>query len=86
MKKLTIHLHAELEIPDDWEIVEHQSGIQALKIGDRFIDFDIVPLATQEDDMDATWTDEDEELTNEILMAVTGLDATLEIDRSADTV
>lgn len=80
MKKLTIHIHAELEIPDDWEIVEHKSGIQALKIGDRFIDFDIVPLATEEDDMDATWTDEDEELTNDILTTVTGLDATLKID------
>lgn len=80
MKKLTIHIHAELEIPDDWEIVEHQSGMQALKIGDKFIDFDIAPLATAENDMDATWTDEDEELTNDILMTVTGLETMLKID------
>lgn len=80
MKKLTIHIHAELEIPDDWEIVEHQSGMPVLKIGDKFIDFDIAPLATEENDMDATWTDEDEELTNDILMAVTGLETTLKID------
>lgn len=78
MKKLTVRIHAELEIPDDWEVVEHKSGIQALKIGGKFIDFDIVPLATEENDMDATWTDEDEELTNDILMTVTGLDTTLE--------
>jgi hypothetical protein len=80
MKKLTVRIHAELEVPDDWEVVEHQSGIQSLKIGDRFIDFDILPLATVADDVDATWSDEDEELTNDILMAVTGMDTTLEIE------
>jgi hypothetical protein len=27
MKKLSLELHAELEIPDDWELVEHPAGI-----------------------------------------------------------
>ena len=79
MKKLTIHIHAELEIPNDWEIVEHPSGIQVLKIGERFVDFDITPLATDSLDPESTWTDEDEQLTEQILDAVTGLDTELEI-------
>ena len=79
MKKLTIHIHAELEIPNDWEIVEHPSGIQVLKIGDRFVDFDIAPLATDSLLPESTWSDEDEQLTEKILDAVTGLDTELDI-------
>jgi len=77
MKKLTVHIHAELKIPNDWEIVEHPNGTQVLKIGDRFIDFDIAPLATDSTDPDAIWSDEDEALTEDILDAVTGLDTEL---------
>ena len=80
MKKLTVNIHAELEIPDDWEIVEHGHGIKVLKIGDRFVDFDIAPLATESHDHEAVWTDEDEDLTAQVLDAVTGMDVTLRID------
>lgn len=79
MKKLTIHIHAELEVPSDWEIVEHPSGIQVLRIGDHYVDFDIAPLATKSSDPEATWSDEEEILTGKILDAVTGLDTELEI-------
>jgi len=79
MKKLTLHLEAELEIPDDWELVEHASGILVLKVGDKFVDFDITPLATLSTAADATWSDEDEEFTEEVLDMVTGLDSQMEI-------
>ena len=79
MKKLSIELHAELEIPDEWELVEHASGIFVLKIGDRFVDFDIAPLATTSTAPDATWSDEDDKFTDEILDMVTGLDSKMEI-------
>ena len=79
MKKLSLELHAELEIPDDWELVEHPSGIFVLKVGDRFVDFDIAPLVTASTAADATWSDEDEKFTEEILDMVTGLDAEMEI-------
>jgi hypothetical protein len=67
-----------MEIPDDWELVEH-TGVQVLKIGNRYVDFDIAPLATTSTDADATWDDEDQQLTEEILNTVTGLDAQMEI-------
>ena len=79
MKKLTLHIHAELEIPDSWELVEHSAGVYVLKVGDQFVDFDITPLSTSSTDEDATWSDEDEEFTEEILDMVTGLDARMEI-------
>ena len=79
MKKLSLQLNAELEIPDDWELVEHSSGIFVLKVGDRFVDFDITPLVTASTAPDATWSDEDEQFTEEILDRVTGLDSQMEI-------
>lgn len=79
MKKLTLHLRAELEIPDDWEVVEHSPGVFVLDVGGRFVDFDITPLATTSAEPDAVWSDEDEDLTDEILDMVVGVDSQMEI-------
>ncbi|HWI13842.1 MAG TPA: hypothetical protein VNT02_06290 [Burkholderiales bacterium] len=80
MKKLIVQIAAELNIPDDWQLVEHPGGMQVLKVGDKFVDFDITPLATTSSDPNATWTDEDQELTSRILDAVTDLDADMTIE------
>lgn len=79
MRKLTVLIRAELEIPDEWEFVEHPSGIQVLKIGNSFVDFDIAPLSTTSDSPDATWSDNDVELVEDVLACVSGLDTDLEI-------
>lgn len=79
MKKLTIKITAELDIPDDWELVDHEAGMQVLKIGDRFVDFDITPLATDKSDADAIWSDEDDDLTDRILESITEFDADMTI-------
>ena len=80
MKKLTVRIHAELEVPDDWEIVEVEDGIQVLKIDGSYVDFDIAPLASDAIGPDAIWSDEDEELTASILDAVVGIDTELSED------
>ena len=82
MKKLTVLIRADLEIPDDWEIVEHPSGIQVLKIGNQFVDFDIAPLATTSTDQDAEWSDANTGLIDQVLDAVVGIDAELESQAS----
>ncbi|MDQ8021430.1 MAG: hypothetical protein REI94_06295 [Moraxellaceae bacterium] len=79
MKTLTVRITAELQIPDDWELVEHASGMTVLKIGDQFVDFDITPLATRQDDPDAEWSDDDQELVGQVLDCVSGLDADLDL-------
>ena len=82
MKNLTVVIRAELEIPDDWELVEHPSGIQVLKIGDQFVDFDLAPLTTRSLEADAEWSDADIDVVERVLDAVAGLDAELEISTS----
>jgi hypothetical protein len=79
MKNLTVLIRAELEVPDDWQLVEHPSGIQVLKVGDQFVDFDLAPLTTRSDDAEAEWSDADSDLVEEVLNAVVGLEADLEI-------
>lgn len=79
MKKLHVKITAEMDIPDDWEVVEHPAGIQVLKIGDQFVDIDIAPIATASLDENATWTDKDEALINRVLDALTEMDSELTI-------
>ena len=78
MKKLVVKIQAELEVPDDWELVKHPSGISVLKIGDTFVDFDLAPLATASSDPDAEWSDVNVEVVGQVLDAVVGLDTDLE--------
>ena len=79
MKRLNVVIHAELEVPDDWELVEHPSGALVLKIGEKFVDFDIAPLTTLSDDPDAEWSDEDVDIVGTVLDAVIGLDTDMEL-------
>jgi len=79
MKSLSVLIRAELEVPDDWELVDHPSGIQVLKIGDQFVDFDIAPLTTRSEDPEAEWSDTDSQIVDDVLNAVVGLEAELEM-------
>ena len=81
MKTLTVRVTAELQVPDDWTLADHASGMTVLKIGDQFVDFDIAPLSTRDDEPDSMWTDDDETLTSRVLDCVIELDTDLELHR-----
>lgn len=80
MKTLTVRVTAELQVPDDWSLVEHPAGMTALKIGDTFVDFDIAPVSTTDSAPDAMWTDEDDALVGQVLDCVIELDTDLELN------
>ena len=79
MKTLAVLIRAELEVPDDWELVEHPSGALVLKVSDQFVDFDIAPLATKSAAPDAEWSDTDTDLVAEVLDTVVGIEVELEV-------
>lgn len=81
MKTLSIEISAQIQIPDDWELAEHPSGIQALRAGNRWVEFDLTPLTTESDDPDAEWSDEDTELTHKLLDAIEEWDTSMTIER-----
>lgn len=82
MKNLTVVIRAELEVPDDWMLTEHASGMHVLKIGDQFVDFELAPLATTDDEADAEWSDRDADLVDRVMEAVVGVEVELEMTRS----
>ncbi|MEW6678257.1 MAG: hypothetical protein AB1421_10085 [Pseudomonadota bacterium] len=78
MKILNVRIDAQLEVPDDWELVEHPSGMQVLRVDDQYVDFDIAPLATRSDDPEAEWSDDDTTLVGKVLDTVVGIDVDIE--------
>jgi hypothetical protein len=80
MKKLTVTLQVELEVPDHWQLVSHPSGIDVVQVGDQYIDFDIAPLTTDSLDPDAEWSDNDQVMVGEVLDAIVGMDSNIELD------
>ena len=79
MKTLTVVIRSEFSIPDDWQLVEHSAGVQALQIGDRFVSFDVVPIETQSKHSSAEWRDADDELVESIVDTVVTSASVLEI-------
>lgn len=79
MKNLSVLIRAELEVPDDWLLAEHASGMVVLKIGDHFVDFDLAPLVAATDTPDAEWSDRNADLVDTVLDAVVGLDVELDL-------
>ncbi|GAB1393445.1 hypothetical protein MASR1M60_16080 [Rhodocyclaceae bacterium] len=82
MKNLTVTIRAELEVPDDWQLAEHASGMVVLKIGDQYVDFDLSPLATSVDSPEAEWSDRNADLVDTVLDSVVGVDVELEMASS----
>jgi len=78
MKTLVVQITAQLEVPDDWTLVEHSSGMEVLRIDGRYVDFDIAPLATTSDEPDAEWSDDDTRLVGQVLDTVVGIDVIIE--------
>lgn len=79
MKKLKVTIKLEMEIPDDWELVKHPCGNQALKIGEsEFLDMTFLPMVTHSATDDAEWTDTySDEFANEVLDMVQAEDVTM---------
>ena len=77
MKTLTVLIRAELEVPDNWDVVEHPSGMHVLKIDNQFVDFDIAPLTTKSTDPDAEWSDASYGIVGEVLDTIVAVDVDL---------
>ena len=82
MKNLTVVIRAKLEVPDDWMLTEHASGMHVLEIGDQYVDFEAAPLATTEDEPDAEWSDRDADLVDRVMETVVGVEVELEMTSS----
>lgn len=82
MKKLLVTIKLELEIPDDWELVEHPDEIQALKIADnQYMYMSFLPMLTTQFDQGADWSSEcSDEFSDEVLDMVIDEDVMMKLE------
>ncbi len=76
MKKLTVTITLDMEVPDDWELHRTSEGTDVLKIGQgQFLDLTFEPLVTS--DPEGTWTNSaSDEFMNHLLDMVEMEDVT----------
>lgn len=82
MKKLTLTIRMEMEVPDTWSVEKTSDGIDILKIADgRYLDMSAEPLIA--DDKDGTWsTDYDDDFANQIYDMVSTEDISYDLGES----
>lgn len=82
MRKLLVTIQLELDIPNNWELVEHPDGVQAIKMDDgQFMDMTFLPMLTRDFIEDAEWSSEcSDEFTESILDMVTSENVHMTVD------
>ena len=82
MKKLTVTIRMEMEVPDTWSVDKTSDGIDILKIADgRYLDMSAEPLIA--DDKDGTWsTDYEDDFANQIYDMVSTEDISYDLGES----
>ncbi len=67
MKRLSVTIKLELEVPDEWELRKTSEGFDVVQIGEgRYMDMSFEPLLS--DDLNGMWTDSAEDgFLNEVL-------------------
>lgn len=78
MKKLRLTIKAELDIPDEWELVTHDDNITVIDMGNgKFLDFDLLPMVAYSREEGAIWNTVPQELDAEIMDMVKKLESKL---------
>ena len=80
MKKLRLTIKAELDIPDEWELVTHDDNITVIDMGNgKFLDFDLLPMMAYSREEGAIWNTVPQELDAEIMDMVKKLESKLAV-------
>jgi hypothetical protein len=67
MKRLSVTIKLELEVPEEWELRKTSEGFEVLDIGEgRYMDMTFEPLLSE--NLDGMWTDSaEDDFVNELL-------------------
>lgn len=83
MKTISVSIKLELEVPDDWELVESSEGIDVISMGNgQYLDLTFEPMVT--DDIEGTWTNSvEDEFMNGLLDMVVSEEVTYGVSATA---
>jgi len=72
MRNLQVTIKLDMEVPDDWEIIDHPDGVPVLDIGDgRYMYMSFLPMFTQQIIPESEWTSEcSDDFTEEVIEMV----------------
>jgi len=80
VKKLRLTIKAELDIPDEWELVTHNDNITVINLGNgKFLDFDLLPMIAYSLEEGAIWNTVPQELDAEIMDMVRKMETKLNL-------
>ena len=59
MKRLQVTINLDMDIPDEWTLIEHPDGVPVLTLGDgRYMYMSFLPMFTKELVPESEWTSE----------------------------
>lgn len=59
MKRLKVTINLDMDIPEEWTLVEHPDGVPVLTLGDgRYMYMSFLPMFTKELEPESEWTSE----------------------------
>ncbi|MBC7787392.1 MAG: hypothetical protein H7Z18_08135 [Methylophilaceae bacterium] len=59
MKKLQVTITLDMDIPEEWTLLEHPDGVPVLNIGDgSYMYMSFMPMFTKELEPESDWTSE----------------------------
>jgi len=72
MKRLQVTINLDMDIPDEWTLVDHPDGVPVLTLGDgRYMYMSFLPMFTKELEPESEWTSEcSEKFTEEVVEMV----------------
>lgn len=81
MKKLQVSITLDMDIPEDWTLLEHADGVPVLNIGDgRYMYMSFLPMFTNGLEPESEWSSEcSDKFSDEIVDMVKGEDVKMEV-------
>lgn len=81
MQRLKVSIQLDMEIPDDWELVDHPDGVPVLAIGDgQYMYMSFLPMFTRQIEPESEWTSEcSDEFAQEVVDMVQGEDVEMKL-------
>ena len=83
MKKLNITITLGMEVPDHWEVIKDEDGIDVIDLGDGlYLDLTFTSMLTDDNSKDAEWINDyvyDYKIADSIVDMVTEYDAVMKM-------
>lgn len=81
MKKLQVTITLDMDIPEDWTLLDHPDGVPVLAVGDgSYMYMSFLPMFTKELEPESNWTSEcSDKFSDDIVEMVQGEDVKMKV-------